>query len=182
MRSFVSYYALSLKLALYVALVFALIVVVIVLRSRDAAHALKPVSRVLAVGSAIVIFVATGLPRDWPLDWGGGDLKLRLGDGGLADWEHVIREPNSLAALLIVLNVALYIPLGFFAVLGWRRHVTGVLAACLFVSIGVEVAQLFVLSGIAATDDVLLNMAGAVAGVILGVMFVRRPARPAPAG
>ncbi|MFY9587388.1 MAG: VanZ family protein [Actinomycetota bacterium] len=182
MRSLVSYYALSFKLAFYIALIFSVIAAIVVLRSRDARHATRSVSRVLAVGSVFVIFVATGLPRDWPLHWGGGDLKLALGEGGLGEWRHVINEPNSLAALLIVLNVVLYIPLAFLATLGWRRHVFAVLVACLLVSLGVEFAQLVALNGVAATDDVLLNFSGAVAGAILGVIVVRRPARPQPAG
>ena len=182
MRGLVSNYALSLKLAFYVAVVFSVVAAIIVLRSRDARHAIRPVSRVLAVGAVLVIFVATGLPRDWPLRWGEGDLELALGSGGLSDWRHVINEPNSLAALLIVLNVVLYIPLAFFATLGWRRNVTAVLFACLLVSLGVEVAQRFVLSGIAATDDVLLNTAGAMIGVVLAVIVARRPAGSARPG
>jgi hypothetical protein len=181
-RGFVSYYALSVKLAFYIALIFSVIAAVIILRSRDARQATKHVSRVLAVGSVLVIFVATGLPRDWPLHWGGGDLRLALGEGGLGDWRHLIDEPNSLAALLIVLNFVLYIPLAFFATLGWRRHPGRVLLACLVVSLGVELAQLYVLDGICATDDVLLNFAGAIAGTILGMIAVRHPARSRTAG
>jgi len=181
-RSLVSYYALSFKLAFYIGLFFSFIAAIIILRSRDARQATKHVSRVLAVGAVFVIFVATGLPRDWPLHWGGGDLKLRLGQGGLGEWRHIINEPNSLAALLIILNVVLYIPLAFFATLGWRRNVLAVLAACLLVSLGVEFAQLVALNGVAATDDVLLNFSGAVGGTIIGVIAVRRPQRPRPAG
>lgn len=182
MRGFVSYYALSVKLAFYIALIVSIIAAIIVLRSRDARQATKHVSRVLAVGSVLVIFVATGLPRDWPLKWGAGELRLALGQGGLQDWRDVIREPNTLDSLLIVLNVALYVPLAFFATLGWRRHPWRVLAFCLLVSLGVEAAQLLVLDGFAATDDVLLNFAGAIAGTVLGVIAARRPARPRPAG
>ena len=182
MRGFVSYYALSLKLAFYIALIFGVIAAIIVLRSRDARQAARYVSRVLAVGSVFVIFVATGLPRDWPLEWGAGELRLALGHGGLQDWRDLLREPNTLDSLLIVLNVALYAPLAFFGTLGWRRHPWAVLGFCLLVSLGVEAAQLLVLDGFAATDDVLLNFSGAIAGTMLGVIAVRRPPRPRPAG
>ena len=175
MRHFVSYYALSIKLAFYIALLFAIVAGVIVVRSRDLAHAIRPLSRLLTVGSAVVIFVATGLPRDWPPDWGGGKLRLVPGHGGF-DWRDLVYEPNTVTSLLIVLNVLLYIPLGFFGALGWRYRPRRVFLACVALSVLIEIAQLVVLNGYAATDDLILNTAGAAVGVLLGVWFRRRTA------
>jgi hypothetical protein len=176
-RVLVSHYAFSLKLAVYVAVVTSVVAAVFILRSRDARHAIRPVSRVLAVGWVLVIAVATGLPRDWPPDWGAGDLELIPGTGGLSKWRDVIHEPNTLDALLLVLNVFLYIPLAFFLMLAWPRRPGRVLAACVGLSLLVEIAQLVVLDGVTAVDDVFLNMAGAVTGVVLGLAVTRRPSR-----
>jgi drug/metabolite transporter superfamily protein YnfA len=181
-RGLVSYYAFSLKLAFYIAVVTSVAAALVILRSRDARHAIKPVSRVLAVGWVLVIAVATGFPRDWPPDWGAGDLELIPGTGGLSNWRDVIREPNTLDSLLIVLNVVLYVPLAFFLTLAWPQRPGRVLAACVGLSLVVEIAQLVVLDGVAAVDDVFLNMAGAVVGVVLGLAVSRRPSRRPAAG
>jgi hypothetical protein len=59
------------------------------------------------------------------------------------------------------------VPLAAFAVLGWGRP-WAVLLVALAVSVSIETIQFVALSRIAATDDVILNVGGAVVGACLG--------------
>lgn len=128
----------------------------------------------LAVGSAIVVVIATALPRHWPPRFAPGDLELELGRGGLAAWRVLYENPNSLSAVLLLANVLLYIPLGVFAVVGWPRHGFVVWMGCVALSLGVELAQLVLLDGVASTDDVILNVGGATLGTLAGAVIVAR--------
>ena len=180
MRGLVSNYALSLKLALVLALLSGGIALTVAGRSRaEGKRPTRPASRVLAIGSALVIAVATGLPYDLPYRREGfGDLVLTPGRGGLSEWRVILERPDSLAAVLLVFNVLLYIPLAFFGVLGWKRPAV-VLGACLSLSLLVEASQYFVTARTASLDDVLLNMGGAVVGAMLAGL-VRLRGRAAP--
>jgi hypothetical protein len=129
---------------------------------------------VLAFGSLVVVVIATALPRHWPPHLGRGDLVLELGRGGLSDWRVLYEDPNSLSAVLLLANVLLYIPLGFFGVVGWPRWTPAIWLGCLAVSLLVELAQRVFLDGVASLDDVLLNIGGATIGVVLGAVFVAR--------
>lgn len=168
MRGLFSNYAFSLKLASYVAIASLVGASLASLRARWAGRrATKPAAQVLAIGSGVVIAIATALPQDWPPLWGRGDLALDIGSGGLSDWRVLVEDPNSLAAVLLVANVLLYVPLAFFWITGWSGRTALVLLGCLLLSVSVELAQLAVLEGVASIDDVLLNAAGAIAGAIL---------------
>ena len=170
-----SNYGLSLKIALYVAVVFLAAAGVVALRCHRAGRpATKPVARVLAVGSMIVVVIATALPRDWPPRFARGDLVLELGRGGLADWRVLYENPNSLAAVLLLANVLLYIPLALFGVVGWPRHGFLVWTGCVALSLGVELSQRAFLDGVASTDDVILNVSGATVGALAGAVIVAR--------
>lgn len=136
-------------------------------------QAVAPAARVLAVGTTLVVVVSTGLPHGWPPVWAFGDLVLQPGRGGLAEWRVLVDSPDSLAAVLLLSNVALYVPVGLFGVLGWPARRRSVLLACVALSLGIELVQLAALDRVASTDDVLLNMAGSVLGVLLGGLLVR---------
>lgn len=171
MRGLLSNFSLALKIALFVGAAFTAVALAVAAGFRRAGRpALKPASRVLAFGSAIVIAVATGMPQEFPfVRQGIGDLELALGKGGLSDWRVILEDPNSLAAVLLVANVVLYMPLAFFATIGWPGRSGRVLLGCLFLSVVVEAAQLIVLGRVASLDDVLLNMGGAIVGLVIGL-------------
>src|SRR6186713_1530712 len=83
-------------------------------RARSAGGAsIRPALQTLAIGSGIAVIVATALPRSLsPRRWGEGDLVLEPGRGGLADLAEGLLHPFSWAALLPLLNVAVYVPFG----------------------------------------------------------------------
>lgn len=147
-------------------------------RSRAAG---RSAARGLAAVSLLAILAATVTPQSWPPERDGwGDLVVAPGGDSLGRLEVLHADPNSLAAVLVVLNVALFVPLAGFAVLGWGRPWT-VLLVAVAVSMGIETVQLVALSRVAATDDVILNLAGAVLGIGLGRVIAhaaRRRRRP----
>jgi hypothetical protein len=175
MRGLWSQFAFSLRISLLVAMATAVTAGVVAIRRRRARRpVLAPTSRVLAVGCAMVVVTAMSLPHTWPPQWEGiGDLVLAPGRGGLSDWRVLIEEPNSLAAVLLVANVLLYIPLSLFSTLAWPGIGGPVLLGCLALSLLVELVQLVLLGRVASVDDVLLNMAGAVIGHAIGVGLLR---------
>jgi hypothetical protein len=158
--------------------------IVAVRRRREGRPRWPAVARVLTAGAVPLILVTTALPNGWPIRWvPGGDLVLEPGTGGLRTWATDLSEfPQTLASILLVANVALYVPLAFFAVIGWGGRYRGrILLGCLVLSLTVELVQYAGLEGVAATDDVLLNMLGAVSGYLLGFLFLRSaPADTAP--
>lgn len=122
-------------------------------------------SRVLAVGAVGCVLVATAAPALGDGDGHRGDLAWQPGRGGLGDLAARLADPDSLATVLLVLNLVMFVPVGLFAALGWPGRAGRVLLACLGLSLLVETAQLLFGGRVAATDDVLLNLAGAAAGV-----------------
>lgn len=172
-------FAFSLKVSFVVAAATALATLAVAARARRAGQpVLRPTARTLAIGSALVILTATGLPFRWPPRWEGfGDLILTPGKAGLSDWRELIEDRSSLAAVLLVSNVLLYIPLALFGTLGWPSRRRFVLAGCLMLSVLVEAAQLLYQDRIASVDDVLLNSAGAVVGYVTGATLIRRAHR-----
>jgi len=136
--------------------------------------------RGLAAVSLVAILAATVTPQSWPPERDGwGDLVFAPGGDSLGRLEVLQTDPTSLAAVLVMLNVSMFVPFAGFAVLGWGRP-WAVLLVAVAVSIGIETVQLVALSGVAATDDVILNAAGAVLGSGLGraVAQATRPRRP----
>jgi len=135
----------------------------------------SPTSRALAIGSAAVIVVATGSPYHWPFHWDGfGRFVPKFGRGGLSEWRELYQDPRGVAALLLVSNVLFYVPLAFFAALGWRRRGPSIVVSCLLLSLSMETLQYFVLNRTAALDDVLLNLSGSLIGILFGVWVRRR--------
>jgi hypothetical protein len=147
---------------------------VFVRRRRGTRPAMVPTVRVLAAGWGLLIVAATGTPRTWPPRWDGlGDLILVPGRGGISEWKKVFEAPGSQPAMLLVANLALYFVLAFLVTIGWPGRVRRVLAGCLILSLIIEFVQFTLLDRVAAVDDVLLNMAGAVIGCILGTGIQR---------
>jgi hypothetical protein len=162
-----------LQLAFAVAAVTACAVVVLRIRAWRGATPWTAIARVGLAGSVLVVLLATALPRAWPPE-GRGDLVLAPGRGGLADWRVVLEAPGSLAAVLLVLNVVLYLPVGLFGGLLVPDRPGRAVAGAVGLSILVETWQLAVIGRVASTDDVLLNVVGAVVGLGLARTLVHR--------
>lgn len=180
MTAIISNFGLAAMLSAVVIVVTVVAAALVFARARLSGRpALGPTARVAAIGSACLIFAATAAPYSWPLErYGWGDLILELGRGGLRDLARFLDAPNSLAAMLAVANVALYVLLTFSAALGWPPRGAAILGAALVISLTVETLQFVVLDRVAATDDVVLNMSGAIIGLALGLMVRRAlPAR-----
>jgi VanZ family protein len=102
-----------------------------------------------------------------------------------AHWEHVrwipfppnVRESLNRNRLDDVLNVAYYVPLGWFGgTAGWGTGSVVAIAAAL--SVSTETAQLFSTERYPSTVDLITNITGAVAGLWLARRSVdRRRAR-----
>jgi MFS family permease len=143
--------------------------------SRAGRPALIPVARVLAAGALLLILAATAVPHTWPPRLlHDGEVILTFGDGGLGDWRLVLHDPRSEDAVLFVLNVLLYIPLTMFGTIALPRRRLAILLGSLALSCLIEVVQFRWLGRVAAVDDVVLNMVGAVAGCIVGGIIVAR--------
>lgn len=115
------------------------------------------------VATVVLVVVGTALPTHWSVA-SGTDLRLAPGHGGLGKAGlQLVRGSPGAAVELFVLNAVVYLPLG--AALRWRwPHRLVLLVVPLVVSVGVEATQYAVLDRVAATDDVLLNVGGAVIG------------------
>lgn len=140
---------------------------------RSGAPALPRVARTLAGPAVLAVLVATALPRDWPPPFSGGDLVLRLGDGGLNGIAQLWSAPTDLAAVLLWANVALYVPVGAAIAVGWgSRRLALTCAGAL--SLLVESVQYLALERVASLDDLLLNLTGAAVGVLVATLLVHR--------
>lgn len=147
-------------------------------RGRQAAKAGQgpwtPALRVLVLGAAVVIVVSTALPQVWPPRFSGdGDLVLEFGRGGLAEWRSIFEAPASWASILLLANVAVYVPFGFVGTLAWPNRKGRVLATGLAISLLVEVSHFTISERVASTDDVLLNATGLLIGWIAGVVVMK---------
>lgn len=164
MRGLFSQFEASLVLAVVATVAAIAAAAVVGTRLRRSGGAWVTASaRVLAVGAVIVTVVATALPRSAGFETG-GDLVLRPGRGGLGNLDQILDDPNSLAGVLLLANIVLYIAVGLLATIGWYERRRVVLLGCLGLSLFVETSQYLFLGRVAATDDVILNMAGAVIG------------------
>jgi hypothetical protein len=151
-----------------VSVLVAIGVVVTLVMTRRSPARVRSVARGLTVVSVVAVVAATVAPRSWPPERDGwGDLVLRPGGDSLGRLDVLLHDPASLAAWLIVLNVALFVPLACFGFLGWGSQGT-VLLVAIAVSVGIEILQLAAFARIASTDDVILNLVGAVVGIGLG--------------
>jgi glycopeptide antibiotics resistance protein len=98
------------------------------------------------------------IPVDWtPLD----NIVDVLRDGTSVSYED---------AGQLLGNIALFVPLGWLVPMLWRGLRSGwkVLVVAAATSIGIEVAQLFIISGRQSSlDDVILNTLGALVGAVM---------------
>ncbi len=154
--------------SLLVVVVAAAVALVAVLSGRR-----RHLPTLAVVATVVLVVVATGLPTHWSTGSGGADLRLAPGHGGLGKAGlQLLRGSPGAAAQLLVLNGLVYLPLG--AALAWRWPGRWrALAVPLVVSVAVECTQYLALERVAATDDVVLNVGGAVAGWLLVWWFQR---------
>lgn len=172
MGAFSSQFGTSFLLTL-VTVLFSVVIAIGLARRAASEHsrALPAAIRVLAIGAGVAIVVATALPQVWPPRISGdGDLVLELGRGGLREWRAVLEAPTSWTAILLLANVAVYIPMGFLGVLGWPNHKVRFLAAGLAISLLVEISHFTISERVASLDDFLLNATGILLGAALGVL------------
>lgn len=176
-----SNFGLAAWLALAVVAATAASAVIAAMRTRAAGRPVVPATaRVMSIGSALLIIAATAAPYSWPPErYGFGDLVLEIGRAGLGDIDQAIAEPTSLAALLLFANVALYVPLTASALIGWPERGVSILVTALGLSLGIEAVQYVALERVAATDDVALNMSGALIGWFTGLLLRRHLRAPA---
>ncbi len=132
--------------------------------------------RVLAVGAILSVAAAT-VVTPGGITWNYHQLVLVPGQGGLGDLAKLANEPDSLAAVQLVLNVALYVPVGLLVTMGWDGNSRGVrrgliVGAC--TAVCVEFVQWQFTTRVASTDDVLLNLIGVGLGVSLAAAVRRR--------
>lgn len=158
-----------LRLATFAALLTLVAVAVAAVRGR---RPRVSAGRAGLAGTILVVVLATALPREQP--WvGPGERVLALGEGGLDGWRVVLDAPGSLAAIVLIASVLLYIPFGFFGSLAHPDHPGWVISGAALLSILVEAWQLYVIGGLASTDDVLLNLVGTGIGWGLARLFLR---------
>ena len=159
-------------LAIVVALATLVVAITVGIRlARRTRIWLPHVAQILMAGSVVVTVVATALPRE-PRLVGDGDLVLVPGRGGLGNLDQILADPTSLAGLLVLANIVLYLPIAFFAVLGYHAYRRLVLAGCLALSVMVEATQYLALGRVATIDDVILNMLGAALGFVLAYQLI----------
>lgn len=100
-------------------------------------------------------------------------LTLQPGSNGIAEPRSSIFNPLSpIAQQDAIANVLLYLPVGFFATLGWRaspKPVARTVALCLGLSLGVELTQWVApIDRAATTHDVMFNVLGGFVGAVAG--------------
>jgi hypothetical protein len=150
--------------------------VVAIRRARSGYPWLSPVARILTVGWAMVIVAATAMPFPHGFD-PDGDLVLAPGGAGLGDLDQIVADPTSLAAILLLSNILLYVPLAFFATISFHPRRLLALVVCLALALAVEITQYLFLGRVAATDDLILNMVGSLIGYAVASMLFRRSSR-----
>lgn len=119
MRGLISQFGVSLTVTAVVALVSLVVATTVGIRwARRGRVWLPHVARILTAGAAVATLVATALPREIGLAVD-GDLVLVPGRGGLGNFDQILADPMSLSGLLLVANIGLYLPIAFFATLGY---------------------------------------------------------------
>lgn len=174
MTGLVSNFDLALRLAGAVA-VLALVSAGVAAHRAPVDGRFQRAVRVLAVGAILTVVAAT-VVTPGGITWNYRQLVLIPGEAGLGDLADLVEDPGSLAAVQLVLNVALYVPVGLLVTMGWDGDGRGVrrgllVGAC--TSLFVEFVQWQFTTRVASTDDVLLNLIGVGLGVSL-VAAVRR--------
>ncbi|WP_329218475.1 VanZ family protein [Streptomyces sp. NBC_01485] len=135
--------------------------------------------------TAPTALVARARDKPWPLRtalavYVAGLLAVTLlpGDAGLEAWQCDTGAPTHLfTSVGSLLNIALFAPAGFLAVLLFRRPVT-VAAAGAFLSAAVELMQSAASFGRSCSvSDLAANAVGAVAGALAGALWLYRQRR-----
>lgn len=152
------------------------VVVALVLVATDRRRHLPALA---VVASVVLVVVATALPTHWSVE-SGADLRLVPGHGGLgkAGRQLVGGSPGA-AVELFALNGLVYLPVGAALACRWPSRWRLLVVVPLAVSTGVETVQYLALDRVAATDDVLLNVGGAVVGWLV-VWWVQRTNSSSP--
>ncbi|HEU5025200.1 MAG TPA: VanZ family protein [Spirillospora sp.] len=154
-------------------LVAAVAVATPALLRHDPRAALLRVTRVLLVGALLAILAVT-------LSGGGGTgVNLIPGAGIRAELDNANRD---LGLLNLAGNVLMFVPVGFLIPLATRSGFRRALAACVVISVAVELFQL-TLARSFDVDDVFLNAFGGALGAavaVAGAILWRRARVAAP--
>lgn len=177
MDGLLSNFDLAFRLAVAVAIV-AVVTAGVAAHRAAAEERFRRAVPVLAVGAIATAVVAT-VVTPGGITWNYHQLVLMPGRGGLGDLADLASDPGSLATVQLVLNVALYVPVGLLVTIGWDGDGHGVrrgllVGAC--TTVGVEFVQWQLTTRVASTDDVLLNLLGVGLGVSLAAVRRRWPA------
>ena len=134
---------------------------------REGERGATQVARAGAVGFALAAFAATTMNGVGS----GGGFQWTIGEAGLRTWSaDLARFPETVQSVLLVGNVAVYVPLGICLAIGWpRRRLSAIIVAAL-VPISVEVLQSLALRGVGSSDDIILNLLGIMVGWSVGVL------------
>jgi hypothetical protein len=145
----------ALTLAVLIGLIAAAGAALPAMRRRESAAAAVNAARVLLGGAVLAVLAVT-------MSSGVGGTGVNLTPG--AGVRSALSNVNSDLGLLNLLGkVVLFIPIGFLAPMATRLRFGWVVAACLALSVSVEVLQL-ALGRSLDVDDVLLNTLGGAAG------------------
>lgn len=156
--------------AVVVVVVSALAAVVLLASGRD-----RHLPILAVVASIALVAVATGLPTRFSEGTGASSLAPALGHGGIGKAGlQLLRGNPGAAAELLVLNGLVYVPLGAALAWAWPGRRARLVVPVL-VSVAVEAIQYLALpSRVAATDDVVVNVGGAVVGWLAVTWWIRR--------
>lgn len=141
-------------------------------RRKGRERGVRAGAAVLLVGASITVMILTWAGLGSP---GNGGVNLMPGAGIRAAMDNV----NARVGLInLIGNVALFVPIGFLAVLAGQSTRRAIVIA-VGVSVMIEVVQ-FVLGRTADIDDVLLNALGGAMGALFApVLFMAWQARTA---
>ncbi len=162
----------------YAACVVAVVAAVPALRRRQWRQAVRFASVVLLVG-AILTVLSTTLRGS---TGGGGQVNLVPG----ASFVELFSDDYRNAFENVVGNLALFVPLGFFAIIVTRLRVVRVTLAAAAFSAFIELTQLALGDRWVDVDDLLLNTTGALVGALVAtwakrlVPALEEPSRTAP--
>ncbi|WP_411842399.1 VanZ family protein [Salinicoccus sp. HZC-1] len=157
---------------IFIILFFAVIFITVSINRKsgykldDAKKIINYLTYVGLVMTLLGIFLLTLLPSDNPEKVTSFIPFLSI----IETWEYATTRAiiNSL-----LMNILLFVPLGFFLYLLIRRAFLTVVSAFL-ISIFIEFLQYMLPIGrISNVDDLILNTAGGVAGMLIGAIFVK---------
>jgi glycopeptide antibiotics resistance protein len=153
-----------LPVVILAAATLAFLVAAPAVRRREVGVAGRRASRVLLVGTMLAVLVVT-LPAG-PIP---GELATER-SVNLAPGVEITRSLNladrHIGLLNVIGNIAMFVPVGFLAVIALRTGVVAATAWGLVFSGGVEIVQ-YGLGRVADVDDILLNTTGAFVGAVI---------------